>query len=41
MVLRLRKVDRKYLKIFETWCWRSMLISWIDLMLNEELLQRI
>jgi hypothetical protein len=37
----LRKVDQKYLGIFEMWCWRRMeKISWTDRVRNEEVLQR-
>jgi hypothetical protein len=38
----LRKVDRKYLGSFETWCWRRMeMISWTDRGKNEEVLHRV
>ena len=38
----LRKVDRKYLEIFEMWCWRRMeKISWTDRVRNEEVLHRV
>jgi hypothetical protein len=38
----LRKVDQKYLKSFEMWCWRRMKkISWTDRVRNEELLHRV
>ncbi|GFG33678.1 hypothetical protein Cfor_11728 [Coptotermes formosanus] len=38
----LRKVDQKYLKSFETWCWRRMeKISWTDRVRNEEVLHRV
>jgi hypothetical protein len=31
------KVDRKYLEIFEMWCWRRMeKIIWTDRVRNEE-----
>jgi hypothetical protein len=33
----LRKVDQKYLKSFEMWCWRRMEISWTDRVRNEVL----
>jgi hypothetical protein len=26
--LTLQKVDQKCVEIFETWCWRRMVISW-------------
>jgi len=35
------KVDRKYLKSLEMWCWRSMGISWTGRLRNEEVLQRV
>jgi hypothetical protein len=35
----LRAVDQKYLKSFETWCWRRMdKISWTDHVRNEDVL---
>jgi hypothetical protein len=38
----LRKVDQKYLKSFEMWCWRRMeKISWTDRVRNEEVLRRV
>ena len=38
----LRAVDRKQLKSFEMWCWRSMeKISWTDRVRNEEVLLRV
>jgi hypothetical protein len=38
----LRKVDQKYLKSFETWCWRRMeKIGWTDRVRNEEVLHRV
>jgi hypothetical protein len=38
----LRKVDQKYLKIFEMWCWRRMENnSWSDHVKNEEVLHRV
>jgi hypothetical protein len=38
----LRKVDQKYLEIFEMWCRRRMeKISWTDLVRNEEVLHRV
>jgi hypothetical protein len=38
----LRKVDQKYLKSFEMWCWRRMeKISWTDRVRNEEVLHRV
>jgi hypothetical protein len=38
----LRKVDQKYLKCFEMWCWRRMeKISWTDRVRNEEVLHRV
>jgi hypothetical protein len=38
----LRKMDQKYLKSFEMWCWRRMeKISWTDLVRNEEVLHRV
>jgi hypothetical protein len=37
----LRKIDQKYLKSFEMWCWRRMeKISWTDCVRNEEVLHR-
>jgi hypothetical protein len=33
-----RKVDRKYLGSFETWCWRRTEISWTDHVRNEHVL---
>ena len=38
----LQKVDQKYLKSLEMWCWRRMEnISWNDYVRNEEVLHRI
>jgi hypothetical protein len=38
----LQKVDQKYLKNFEMWCWRRMeKISWTDRVRNEEVLHRV
>jgi hypothetical protein len=38
----LRKVEQKYQKCFEMWCWRRMeKISWTDRVRNEEVLHRI
>jgi hypothetical protein len=38
----LRKVDRKYLKSFEMWCWRRMKkVIWTEHVRNEEVLQRV
>jgi hypothetical protein len=38
----LRKVDQKYLKSFEMWCWRRMeKVSWTDRVRNEEVLHRV
>jgi hypothetical protein len=38
----LRKVDQKYLEIFEMWCWRRMeKIIWADRVTNEEVLHRV
>jgi hypothetical protein len=38
----LRKVDQKYLEIFEMWCWRRMeKIIWTDRVRNEEVLHRV
>ena len=38
----LRKVDQKYLKSFEMWCWRRMKkVIWTDHVRNEEVLQRV
>ena len=38
----LRKVDQKYLKSFETWCWRRMeKINWTDRVRNEEVLHTV
>jgi hypothetical protein len=38
----LRKVDQKYLEIFEIWCWRRMeKIIWTDRVRNEEVLHRV
>jgi hypothetical protein len=34
------KIDQKYLKSFEMWCWRRMEISWTDRVRNE-VLQRV
>jgi len=37
-----RKVDQKYLKSFEMWCWRRMgKIRWTDRVRNEEILHRV
>ena len=37
-----KKVDQEYLESFEMWCWRRMEeISWIDLVRNEGVLQRV
>jgi hypothetical protein len=45
MVLKLRqfrKVDQKYLKSFEMWCWRRLVkISCTDRVKNEEVLRRV
>jgi hypothetical protein len=36
----IRKIDQKYLDIFEMWCWRRMeKFSWIDHVRNEVLLR--
>jgi hypothetical protein len=35
----LRKVDQKYLKSFEMWCWRKMEMSWTESVRNEEVLE--
>jgi hypothetical protein len=38
----LRKIDQKYLKSFEMWCWRRMeKVSWTDRVRNEEVLHRV
>jgi hypothetical protein len=38
----LRKVDQKYQKSFEMWCWQRMgKISWTDRVRNEEVLHRV
>jgi hypothetical protein len=37
----LRKVNQKYLKRFEMWCWRRMEISWTDRVRNEEVSHRV
>jgi hypothetical protein len=37
----LRKVDQKYLKSFEMWCWRKMEESWTDRVGNEEVLHSV
>jgi hypothetical protein len=38
----LRKVDQKYLRSFEMWCWRRMeKISWTDRVRNEEVLRKV
>jgi hypothetical protein len=38
----LRKMDQKYLKSFEMWCWRRLeKISWTDRVRNEDVLQRV
>jgi hypothetical protein len=38
----LRELDRKYLELFEMWCWRRMeKISWNDRVRNEEVLHRV
>jgi hypothetical protein len=38
----LRKVDQKYLRSFEMWCWRGLKkISWTDRVRNEEVLHRV
>jgi hypothetical protein len=38
----LQKVDQKYLKSIEMWCWRGMeKISFTDHLRNEEVLQRV
>ena len=37
-----RKVERKYLESFDTWCWRRMeKIIWTDRVRNEEILQTV
>jgi hypothetical protein len=36
-----RKINQKYLKKFEMWCWRRMEISWTDRVKNEEVLHRV
>jgi hypothetical protein len=38
----LRKADRKYLEIFEMWCWRKIeVITWTDRVRNEEVLHTV
>ena len=38
----LRKLERKYLKSFEMWCWRRMQnIKWLEKVTNEQVLDRI
>jgi hypothetical protein len=37
----LRKVDKKYLEIFEMWCWRMIQISCTYCVRNEEELRRV
>jgi hypothetical protein len=38
----LRKLDQKYLEIFEMWCWRKMeKISWTDRVNYEAVLHRV
>jgi hypothetical protein len=39
---KIRKVDKKYLKSFEMWCWRRMeKIIWTDRVKNEHALYRV
>ena len=41
VIWTLRKVDQKYLKSFEMWCWRRMKkVIWADHVRNE-VLQRV
>ena len=38
----LRKLERRYLKSFEMWCWRRMeKIKWSEKVINEQVLDRI
>jgi len=37
----IRKVDKKYIESFETWCWRRMEISWTDRVKSKEELQTV
>ena len=38
----LHKIDQKYLKSFEMWCWRRMeKVSWTYHVRNEEVLQTV
>ena len=36
-----RKVDKKYLKSFQMWCWRIEKITWTECVTNEEVLHRV
>ena len=38
---KLRKVDQKYRRSFEMWCWRRMEISWPNRVRNEAVLHRV
>ena len=41
-IWKLRKLERKYLKSFEMWCWRRMeKIKWPEKVNNEQVLDRI
>ena len=37
----LQKLDQKYLKSFEMWCWRRMETSWTNNVTKEEVLLRV
>jgi hypothetical protein len=41
MMVKLCKVDHKYLESFEKWCWRRMEISWNNHVRNEKVRHRV